>query len=310
MAAASLNAVEVGGLRKEFRARSGRRIAVDGLDLSVAWGEVHGLLGPNGSGKTTTIRMLMGLVYPDQGSISVFGKRVPELIHEVIDRVGAIVEQPKFIPSFSGRRNLELLARATGRPAARVEAVLEQTRLSEFGAERFNSYSLGMKQRLGIAAVLLKEADLIIFDEPTNGLDPTGIKEIRQTIRDLRDQGHTVLVSSHVLAEIQSVATSVSILRRGRVLAAGRIEDVLAKGGSSTLRLRVSDAQAARRTITELGLKVSPHHDSRELLVHSIDEGVTADLVRTLSQNSIDIYDLSVNRPTLEDVFLDITEEA
>src|SRR5215212_9139933 len=201
-------AIEITGLRKAYRTRKGRQLAVAGLDLKVPAGGVHGFLGPNGSGKTTSIRMLLGLIRADAGSMTVFGRPVPAQLPEVVGRVGAIVESPKFFPAFSGRKNLELLAEAIGAPRTRVGEVLEQTSLGERGKDRFKAYSLGMKQRLAIAATLLKEPDLLILDEPTNGLDPAGIREIRETIRDLGESGVTVLLSSHILAEVQQVCTS------------------------------------------------------------------------------------------------------
>src|SRR5438874_839197 len=157
-------AVEALGLRKTYRTRRGRQVAVDGLDLRVPLGGVHGFLGPNGSGKTTSIRMLLGLVRADSGTMTVFGRRVPAQLPEVVGRIGAIVESPKFFPAFSGAKNLELLAEAIGAPRARVGEVLENTSLGERGDDRFRSYSLGMKQRLAIAATLLKDPDLLIFD--------------------------------------------------------------------------------------------------------------------------------------------------
>ena len=179
-------AVETHDLRKSYRTRKGRLIAVAGLDLKVPAGGVHGFLGPNGSGKTTTIRMLLGLIRADAGDIEVFGEDVPARLPDVIDRIGAIVEQPKFFPSFSGRKNLQLLASGIGAPAARVGQVLEEVGLGDRAKSKYRTYSLGMKQRLAIAATLLKDPELLIFDEPTNGLDPAGIHEIRATMRATR----------------------------------------------------------------------------------------------------------------------------
>ena len=189
--------IETTGLRKEFRSLRGDvRVAVQGLDLAVpAGGGVHGFLGPNGSGKTTTIRMLLGLARPTKGTMRLFGEPVPARLPQVIGRVGAVVESPKFSPNFSGRRNLQLLAGAIGAPAARVDAAIETVRLTGRDKDRYKSYSLGMKQRLAIAATLLKEPDLLILDEPTNGLDTSGIRDIPETIRDLGASGVTVLLS-------------------------------------------------------------------------------------------------------------------
>src|SRR5918997_612476 len=182
-------AIEAYNLRKVYRTRGGRHAAVDGLDLRVPLGGVHGFLGRNGSGKTTTIRMLLGLITADSGYIRVFDHEVPLHLARVIDQIGAIVEQPKFFPAFSGRKNLTLLARGIGAPRERVGTVLEQVGLADRARDKFRTYSLGMKQRLAIAATLLKDPQLLIFDEPTNGLDPAGIREIRDTIRRLGEAG-------------------------------------------------------------------------------------------------------------------------
>ena len=216
MTPADSYAIEAYNLRKTYRTRKGRRTAVDGLDLKVPLGGVHGFLGPNGSGKTTTIRMVLGLITADTGYVQVFDREVPLLLPQVISRIGAIVEQPKFFPAFSGRKNLAILARGIGVAGRRIDEVLTEVGLGERGRDKFRTYSLGMKQRLAIAATLLKDPDLLIFDEPTNGLDPAGIREIRATMRGLADQGKTVLVSSHILNEVQQVADTVSIIGRGR----------------------------------------------------------------------------------------------
>ena len=233
--------IETSGLRKVFRSRRGRRIAaVDGLDLCVPAGGVHGFLGPNGSGKTTTIRMLLGLARPTEGEMRLFGEPVPQRLPAVTDRIGAVVEEPKFMPSFSGRKNLLLLARSIGVPHQRVDAALAQVGLDGRDRERYSHYSLGMKQRLAIAATLLKSPELLILDEPTNGLDPAGIRDIRDMIRELGETGVTVLLSSHILAEVQQVADTVSIIARGRLLASGTVADLVGGGGRS-VRVGVSD---------------------------------------------------------------------
>ena len=242
-------AISTRGLRKTYRNRKGRHVAVQGLDLDVPVGGVHGFLGPNGSGKTTSIRMLLGLVRADAGTMHIFGTEVPRGLPDVVGRVGAIVEEPKFFPAFSGRENLILLADAIGAPRARVDAVLEETALGERGKDRFRSYSLGMKQRLAIAATLLKTPDLLIFDEPTNGLDPAGIREIRTTMRSLGAQGKTVLVSSHILGEVEQVADSVSIIGHGRLLASGPVADVIGQQSVTSVRVGVADADAAERVL-------------------------------------------------------------
>src|SRR4051794_8770340 len=255
-------AVETRGLRKTYRSRQGRSVAVAGLDLHVPRGGVHGFLGPNGSGKTTTIRMLLGLIKADSGEMAVFDQPVPERLGEVIGAIGAIVEQPKFFPAFTGRRNLELLATGIGAPRTRVDEVLGEVGLLGRDRDAFRKYSLGMKQRLAIAATLLKDPDLLIFDEPTNGLDPAGIHEIRATMRGLAERGKTVLVSSHILSEVQLVADTVSIIGRGRLLAEGRVDEILARG-AHTVRVGVADPQRAGGLLTEAGFAVQGEPDGR-----------------------------------------------
>lgn len=298
-------AVVTKGLRKTYRGLRRTSVAVDSLDLRVPHGGVHGFLGPNGSGKTTTIRMLLGLVRPDAGRIRVFGKHVPAELPAVIGRVGAIVESPKFFPTFSGRRNLELLARAIGTPATRVEEVLDETGLRERGGDAFRTYSLGMKQRLAVAATLLKDPDLLIFDEPTNGLDPAGIHDVRETMRRLGAEGRTVLVSSHILAEVEQVADTVSIVGRGRLLAEGPVRSVIgARAGA--VRVGVADPVAAAAVLTAAGLTVRPEPPG--LLVDG--EGDPARITYLLAQHGHYVHELTTQRAGLEDVFLELTAGA
>src|SRR5215203_1348272 len=241
-------AVVMEAVTKTYPGRRGRppQKALDNLDLLVETGGVHGFLGPNGSGKTTSIRVLLGLVSADAGTARLFDRPVPEALPEVIGHVGALVETPLFFPNFSGRRNLQLLAEVAGLPRTRVEECLEIVDLDERAGDRFKGYSLGMKQRLGIAAALLKTPQLLILDEPSNGLDPAGIRDVRELIRRLGRDGHTtVLLSSHLLAEIQQVADSVTILTQGRCVASGPVNDVLASRGSGDVLVHIADTAAA-----------------------------------------------------------------
>ena len=266
-------------------------------------GGVHAFLGPNGSGKTTSIRMLLGLIRADAGTMRIFDHEVPGRLPEIIGRVGAIVESPRFFPSFTGRTNLSLLADAIGAPPTTVDRVLEQTGLGERGRDRFSSYSLGMKQRLAIAATLLKSPDLLIFDEPTNGLDPAGIHEIRTTMRALGDEGRTVLVSSHILGEVEHVADRVSIIGRGRLLASGSVQDVIGRGTVSGLRVGVSDPAAATRVLVDSGLRVTP--DGHLLRVDGVSDG--AEITRRLAAHDLWVNELVPVRADLESVFLELT---
>lgn len=301
------SAVVTHELTKSFRTRRGRRRAVDGLSLEVPHGVVHGLLGPNGSGKTTTIRMLTGLVRPDSGTISIFGHEVPPDLPKVIDRIGAVVENPKFVPSFTGRLNLELLARAIGSSASRIDAALEETELVDAAAEPYTSYSLGMKQRLGIAAALLKDSLLVIFDEPSNGLDPAGIREIRRTMRAMADGGRTVIVSSHVLAEVEVIADSVSIVSKGRLVTSGPMADVLGDRRLPTVRVGVLDPAAAEAVLNEAGYAVRLSPEGRHVLVSGADEREAAAIAGELARHGLEVSDLRTLRPTLEDVFIELT---
>ncbi|PFG43857.1 ABC-2 type transport system ATP-binding protein [Isoptericola jiangsuensis] len=299
-------AIETHGLRKTYRTVRGRTVGVESLDLAVPVGGVHGFLGPNGSGKTTTIRMLLGLVRPDSGTASVFGVEVPRHLPDVVARVGAIVESPKFFPAFSARRNLVLLADGIGAPRTRVDEVIEQVGLAGRSRDRYRTYSLGMKQRLAIAATLLKDPDLLIFDEPTNGLDPAGIHEIRETMRSLGDQGKTVLVSSHILAEVEQVADTVSIVTRGRLVASGRVADLLgeATGASVLVRVAPDDVGTAERVLVTAGHVV--RSEDGALVVDGATDA--AALNRLLGEQGVWASEIVVRRPDLEQVFLGLTQ--
>ena len=298
--------IETAGLSKVYRSTRMRHVvAVEGLDLAVEAGGVHGFLGPNGSGKTTTIRMLLGLARPTAGTMRVFDSPVPSGLGAVMPRVGAVVESPKFLPGFTGRRNLDLLARVGGLSRSRVDAVLEQVDLLERASDRYKGYSLGMRQRLAIAATLLKEPSLLILDEPTNGLDPQGIRDIRQMIRSLGDSGVTVLVSSHILAEIEQVADSVTIVRRGRLIATGPVTDVVGSGVTASLRVRLADLDAAASVLQSSRLAVTRASD--HLMVDGADE--PADVTRLLAEHGLYVSELTPVRPDLESVFLDLSRE-
>jgi len=298
-------AISTRGLRKTYRNRKGRHVAVAGLDLDVPLGGVHGFLGPNGSGKTTTIRMLLGLIRADAGTMSIFDREVPKHLPEVVGQVGAIVESPKFFPAFSGRKNLQLLAEAIGRPRSIVDQVLEQSGLGDRGKDKYRTYSLGMKQRLAIAATLLKEPDLLIFDEPTNGLDPAGIREIRNTMRSLGEQGKTVLVSSHILDEVEQVADTVSIIGHGRLLASGRVADVIGDQTATSLRVGVADPVTAQRILTDGGLLV--RQEGGLLVVEGTSDG--ADITRRLAAHNLFVNEMTPVRADLESVFLELTAD-
>jgi ABC-2 type transport system ATP-binding protein len=305
-----MSAVQMVDVSKTYK-RRGRppQKALDGLDLLVESGGVHGFLGPNGSGKTTTIRVLLGLVRPDDGGdIRLLDQPVPAGLPGVIGGVGALVETPLFFPGFSGRLNLRLLAETAGVSRARVEECLELVDLTDRADDRFKGYSLGMKQRLGIAAALLKAPRLLILDEPSNGLDPAGIRDVRELIRRLgRDGSTTVLLSSHLLAEIQQVCDTVTILARGKRVASGAVADVLAARSVGEIRVRVPDAGIAASILTAAGFSVSPPDvpDGRTLLAHGVTE--PGEITRVLAVQGTFLEELTPMTADLETAFLAIT---
>ncbi len=298
--------IEVSGARKTYRRlRRPPQRAVDGLDLHVEEGGVHGFLGPNGSGKTTTIRLLLGLVRADGGDLRLLGKRVPQHLPDVIGQVGALVETPLFFPGFSGRRNLRLLAGVAGVPDARVEEVLEQVGLAERAGDRVKTYSLGMKQRLGIAAALMKKPRLLVLDEPSNGLDPAGIREVRELIRRLGAGGITVFLSSHLLGEVEQICDTVDILARGRRVAGGAVKDVLARSATGEIRVGLPDLAAGQRVLAAAGYAVTPADG--HLLVRADDPG---GVTRALADQGHYLTELVPVTANLESVFLELTGES
>jgi ABC-2 type transport system ATP-binding protein len=297
-------AIEIAGLHKAFGGlRAGRRVAVDGLDLVVEPGRVHGFLGPNGSGKTTTIRALLGLVMADAGSMRIFGEEVPARLPKVIGQVGAVVESPQFFPFFSGRRNLRLLAGVAGVKRKKVDEVLETVGLRDRAGDRVKGYSLGMKQRLAIAATLLKDPKLLILDEPNNGLDPAGIREVRDLMRSLADSGVTVLLSSHILSEIQQVCDAVSIISRGKHVVTGPVSEVIASRDNHDVRVKVSDLVQAASLLEESGLPVRREAD--HLVVSDIAD--PSWITQTLSRRRLFVSELTPLAPDLESIFLELT---
>src|SRR5947209_19449438 len=253
-----MGVIELHGLRKEYRRiRGGRTVAVDGLDLEVPdWG-VFGFLGPNGAGKTTTIRCVLGLVRPNAGSLTLLGADVSSGLASVIGKVGSIVEQPALFPRFTGRRNLQILGRIHRVGRSTIDEVLERVRLSERADDAVRTYSLGMRQRLGIAAALLKDPAVLILDEPANGLDPAGMKEVRDLLRTLALEGRTVFLSSHLLGQVQQICDRVAILSRGRCIAAGPVDEVLAQGRVAGMLVRVDDTQGALAALASAGIEAT-----------------------------------------------------
>ncbi|HEV7203246.1 MAG TPA: ATP-binding cassette domain-containing protein [Jatrophihabitans sp.] len=288
----------------------GTQVAVDAVDLVVPRGAVYGFLGPNGSGKTTTIRVLLGLIAADSGEVEMLGHAMPRAAAQVLPRVGALIEGPAFHPYITGEQNLRRLDRsdATADPATspeRITAALARVGLTAAAGKKYRNYSLGMKQRLGLAAALLQPRELLILDEPTNGLDPQGTREVRKLIRELATDGTTVLVSSHLLSEIEQVATHVGMMSGGRLVRQGTLAEVLADGLPS-IRVHTPDVEPAAVTMRGLGLDPVTHDDAITARLTSVAvEDVAAALVRA----GVRLQGLAVERPDLEELFVSITGE-
>ena len=268
---------------------------------------MFGFLGPNGSGKTTTIRSLLGLVRPTDGRATILGKDATSELPQVIRRIGSIVETPLLFPRFSGRRNLELLARMYGIDSKKVDAVLELVGLSARAKDRVRTYSLGMRQRLAIAAALLKDPELLLLDEPANGLDPAGIKEVRELLRHLGDEGRTVFVSSHILAEVAQISDRVAILARGRCVAAGPVEDILSGTRSNTALVRVDEPERALEALRAAKLEATPAGDMVRVVLGPHE---AATITRVLAEAGLYLSELRPEAADLETVFLELTRES
>jgi ABC-2 type transport system ATP-binding protein len=298
-------AIEFENVRVEYRTRRGPVTALAGLDLAVPEGGVFGFLGANGAGKTTAIRAAVGLLRGAKGNVRVLGADIPRQLSSRIDSIGALVEQPSFFPNFTGRRNLELLGRTRGIGAKRVDAVLQQVGLGARADTRFATYSLGMKQRLGIAAALMKDPQLVILDEPANGLDPPGILEVRTLMRNLGREGRTVFVSSHLLAEVEHTCDQVAIVARGKCITSGRVQDLL-QGTVSRYRVRAGDTRAFD-VVQRAGWSVTPDGDGTFVVETN---GAGGEVVtQALAEQGIYLSELTPVAKSLEDVFLELTEE-
>jgi ABC-2 type transport system ATP-binding protein len=284
--------------------RYGERIvAVDRLVLQVRRGEVYGFLGPNGAGKTTTLRMLLGLVRPTAGTALVLGALPGS--PQSLARVGALIETPAFYPFLSGRDNLRVLARYSGTPETRIDPVLEEVGLAARGSDRFGTYSLGMKQRLGIAAALLKDPELLILDEPTNGMDPAGMAEMRTFIRDLGRGRRTVLLSSHLMAEVEQIADRVGVISHGKLVGEGTVEKLR---GRESLWVRAEPLEKAERVIADLEAVEQVSRVDGGLRI-AADPAAAAAINRTLVEAGIAVGELRAERASLEKVFLELTQQ-
>jgi ABC-2 type transport system ATP-binding protein len=298
-----MKVLELRGVSK----RLGRRMVVQDIDMTVEAGEVYGFLGPNGAGKTTTIRMIVGLIRPTAGEIRICGHDVQRDPVRALARVGTIVENPEMYSYLTGRQNLIHYARLAGVKdiPRRVAEVAERVGLAGRLDEKVKRYSLGMRQRLGVAQALIADPQLLVLDEPTNGLDPAGIREFRELIRQLAREGLAVFVSSHLLAEVEQMCDRVAVLREGRVIAEARVADLTVSAGQ--LCLRVSDPDAAQAVLVQRGWTVA--RDGGRLRLAAQDDASTASAVRVLVENGIDVYEVAPGGG-LEESFLALTGAA
>jgi ABC-2 type transport system ATP-binding protein len=286
--------------------RYGNLVAVDHVDLNVTAGDVFGYLGPNGAGKTTSLRMLLGLIRPTAGSIEIFGRDPLRVGVHALDDVAGFVEAPKFYPYLSGRRNLRLLADYDEpRTRARVEDVLELVELADRGNDRVGGYSHGMKQRLGIAAALLRSPRLLLLDEPTTGLDPAGMRDMRELVRRLASEGITVLLSSHLLTEVEELCNRVAIIRKGQIVYEGSLTELKQTAGQ-TWRLRTTDPERAKTIALNHGVRDLTVTDGE--LSFATDADTIAALTVLLGQAHVGITRLVEQSATLEELFLELTE--
>ncbi len=298
--------IQTDGLTKRY----GHVLAVDALSLSVPRGRIFGLLGPNGSGKTTLMSMLLGLVRPTAGSFSLFGNS-PEGggLDRELHRVGALIETPTFYPYLSGRNNLAYFQGISGRRnAEELDSILEQVGLGGRGGDKFQTYSLGMKQRLGLAYTLLGDPELLVLDEPTNGMDPAGMAEVRGLIRGLAGENRTVILSSHLLNEVEQVCDSVAILSHGRLIAEGDVAELLQERGGPQVRLRTTDNSKAWEILNALAWVDGVSADNG-YLVAGVESDRSWEITAALSRNEVYVAEMIPAQMSLEQYFLNVTDE-
>jgi len=300
----SEHVIQVKNLRKSF----GPAKVVDGISFNVDKGDVFGFLGPNGAGKTTTMRMMLGLVYPDEGSVTINGYNIAKDFLNAIRGVGAIVETPKFYPYLTGRQNLLQIANLHPRlPGSKIDEVLDMVGLTGRAANRVGTYSLGMKQRLGIARALLNYPGVVFLDEPTNGLDPQGMKEIREMISQLAlEQDITFFISTHLLHEVEQICNKVTILNKGRLIARGTVKELLGKD-NELVEIRTPDAGKAMEILTGIGYVKSVKPGAGGLEVE-LERGRSAELNRLLVSQSVMVNYLVPKNQSLEQFFIELTK--
>jgi ABC-2 type transport system ATP-binding protein len=295
--------IEVRGLVKRY----GEITAVDNVDLTVNPGDVFGYLGPNGAGKTTSLRMMLGLIRPTAGSVRLFG-RDPQVSVSALEGVAGFVEAPSFYPYLSGRANLELCAAFDGSDGSRIDEVLETVELRNRAKDKVKGYSHGMKQRLGIASALLRDPRLLLLDEPATGLDPGGMRDMRELVRDLGSRGITVLLSSHQMMEVEELCNRVAIIRSGRVAYEGSLAELRGRSGTS-YRLRTTDDERAKAVcLDQPGIEEVAEAPPTGLTVKASDESAVAGLSLALAESGISVLELTPRQATLEDLFFQLTE--
>jgi ABC-2 type transport system ATP-binding protein len=299
-------AVEASGVTKWF----GETTALDQVDFAVTVGTVHGLLGPNGAGKTTLLSVLFGLALPDEGTVRLFGRTRAEARSHWLDGVGGFVETPRFYPYLTGRQNLAVLAGLDGGDAASlIDEALERVGLSGARRQKVRGYSLGMRQRLGLAAAMLRRPRLLILDEPTNGMDPAGIRDLRAALRRVATDGVTVILSSHNMAQVEEICDSVTVLNRGKLVFAGRLDAMRADAPDPVWRVRTSDdAAAADAAKMVTGVKAASH-DNGGLIVHATQDSMDAYVLR-LGRDGVAVRGLELDVTPLESLFFELTGES
>ncbi|MFC4767342.1 ABC transporter ATP-binding protein [Effusibacillus consociatus] len=289
---------------KDLTKKFGQQISVDRINLEIRRGQIYGFLGPNGAGKTTTIRMLLGLMKPSTGSVRIFGKSLEEDRIEILSKVGSLVESPSYYRNLTGYENLEATRQLIGASKSEIERVLDIVRLEEVAHQLVKGYSLGMRQRLGIALALLGNPELLILDEPTNGLDPAGIHEIRELIKRLpQEYGLTVLISSHNLNEIELIATHVGIIQKGKMIFQGTIQE-LQERSQPVLQIQVDQPEEASQFLRESGIAVIRQGDVLHIVGHEKDAG---SLNKILIHAGYEVSRLYLQTRSLEDIFLELT---
>ncbi|KYG82688.1 ABC transporter ATP-binding protein [Roseivirga echinicomitans] len=283
--------------------------ALDQVNLNVPEGSIYGFLGPNGAGKTTTIRILLDLFHSKPGQVKLFNKELLPNKVELLGKVGALIENPSIYKHLTGRQNLEVVRRMIGAPKSRIDEVLKIVRLTDNANKKAKNYSLGMCQRLGLASALISDPDLLILDEPTNGLDPSGIIEMRELIMRLnKEHGKTIFLSSHILTEIEKMATDVAIIDQGKIMYEGKLDGLHSNDSGQFLEIKLDNVQKAIEVIKELNYTIS-EHDSKTITLPISDKTDISKINKALVQNDIEVYQLKSTEETLEAIFLNLTKK-